>query len=64
MSTDELAAEIMGYYRERLDRGEAVDPEDIVREYPDLADTLRRRFTALQLLEDSFGPARETESAR
>ena len=54
MSFDDRATEILAACRERLDRGEAVDPEEVVRAHPELADTLRRRFAALSKLERAF----------
>ena len=54
MGDDSRIDEILGEWRERCDRGEAVDPEDVVREHPDLAEPLRARFRALSLLEGAW----------
>jgi serine/threonine protein kinase/tetratricopeptide (TPR) repeat protein len=47
------ADEIVGRCRERLDRGESVDPETVIREHPALARLLRPRLDALLLLLDA-----------
>jgi tetratricopeptide (TPR) repeat protein len=47
------ADEVVGRCRERLDRGERVDPDEVVREHPDLAEILRPRLAALELLRRS-----------
>ncbi len=57
MNADDRAAEIVSRCRRRLDVGEAVDPEAVIREHPDLAATLRARFGALRLLDRAFRPA-------
>ena len=44
-------AEILGDWYERRDRGEAVDPQDVIDAHPDLADALRARFAALHLVD-------------
>ncbi|MCK6460612.1 MAG: protein kinase, partial [Planctomycetes bacterium] len=54
---DERLAEILGQWRDRRDRGEAVDPEELIREHPDLADALRARFRAIAELERHLGAA-------
>jgi formylglycine-generating enzyme required for sulfatase activity/serine/threonine protein kinase len=54
VSTDELAAEIVGRCRERIDAGEEVDLDAVVRAHPDVATTLRERFDALARLDRGF----------
>ncbi|MHC5012482.1 MAG: serine/threonine-protein kinase, partial [Planctomycetota bacterium] len=51
MDDNERIAGILGTWRERCDRGEDTDPEDVIREHPDLADALRERFDALAALD-------------
>jgi predicted ATPase len=51
VTTDELVDEIFGRCRERIERGERVDVEDVLRAHPDLADALRERFAAARLLD-------------
>jgi tetratricopeptide (TPR) repeat protein len=60
MTTDELVDEIFGRWRERIERGEAVDVDEIVRAHPDLADALRERFAAALLLERAGARKRRT----
>ncbi len=69
MTGDDRVAEIVGRVRERRDRGETVALDDVVREHPDLAAELRRRFEALRMVEASFArrdetPARSLEGRR
>ena len=54
MNAGDRAAEIVGRCRERVEKGEAVDPEEVIRAHPDLAATLREQFAALELLERVF----------
>ena len=62
MSTDERAAEIVGRCRERIDAGEDVDIDAVVRAHPEIAATLRARFDALARLDRGFGhPAFDDE---
>jgi len=63
MTRRDPADEIIGRYRDALDRGEAVDPEQIVRLHPEIADTLRRRFAALRLLDRAYASASSGEPA-
>jgi serine/threonine protein kinase/tetratricopeptide (TPR) repeat protein len=51
MTTDELVDEIFGRCRERMERGEAVDVDDLLRVHADIADALRERFAAARLLD-------------
>jgi serine/threonine protein kinase/tetratricopeptide (TPR) repeat protein len=51
VTTDELVEEIFGRCRERIDRGESVDVDEIVRAHPDLARALRARFAAARLVD-------------
>jgi serine/threonine protein kinase/tetratricopeptide (TPR) repeat protein len=62
VTTDEFADEILGRCRERIERGEAVDPEEVVRAHPEIAAELRSRFAALALLDATF--TRATASPR
>ena len=55
MSTDVRVAEIVGRYREAIRRGDAVDPEELVRAHPDLESPLRRQLAALALLGRASG---------
>jgi serine/threonine protein kinase/tetratricopeptide (TPR) repeat protein len=63
VSTDELAAEIVGRCRERIDAGEDVDVDAVVRAHPEIAATLRARFDALARLDRGFGRARAKADA-
>ncbi|HVG94525.1 MAG TPA: hypothetical protein VND21_08765, partial [Planctomycetota bacterium] len=66
MSTDDLAEQIVARCRERLERGESVDPEAVIRAHPDMADALRAQFDALRLLERAFargGASRVTDAS-
>jgi serine/threonine-protein kinase len=40
--------------RERLDRGERVDPDEVIRAHPDLVALLRRKFAAQRAAERAF----------
>jgi tetratricopeptide (TPR) repeat protein len=51
LTTDELVDEIFGRCRERIERGEPVDVDEILRIHPDLAAPLRKRFAAARLLD-------------
>ncbi len=65
MSTDDLAEQIVARCRERLERGETVEPEAVIRAHPDMADALRAQFVALRLLERAFardGASRVTDA--
>jgi serine/threonine protein kinase/tetratricopeptide (TPR) repeat protein len=65
LSTDELADQIVARCRERLERGEDVDPEAVIRAHPDMADALRAQFAAFRLLERAFakgGASRVTDA--
>src|SRR5262245_20434542 len=53
-STEERAAAAFGAWRERVDRGEKVDAEDVIRAHPDIADQLRRQFEAMRVVARSF----------
>jgi serine/threonine protein kinase/tetratricopeptide (TPR) repeat protein len=63
VSTDELAAEIVGRCRERFDAGEDVDVDAVVRAHPEIAATLRERFDALARLDRGFGRPRDAADA-
>jgi serine/threonine protein kinase/Flp pilus assembly protein TadD len=47
----DFVEEILADWRERRDRGDYQDPEDVVRAHPDLEEGLRTRFRALDVLE-------------
>lgn len=47
MTTEDRLAQVLADWRERLDRGEQVTQERILRDHPDLAAELRVRFAAL-----------------
>jgi tetratricopeptide (TPR) repeat protein/tRNA A-37 threonylcarbamoyl transferase component Bud32 len=51
VSDDGRVGEIVAAWRARRDRGEDVDPEDVVREHPEVAADLRAAFAALRLLD-------------
>jgi serine/threonine protein kinase/tetratricopeptide (TPR) repeat protein len=63
MSTDELAAEIVGRCRERIDAGEDVDVDAVLRAHPEIAATLRERFDALARLDRGFRRPRDAADA-
>jgi serine/threonine protein kinase/tetratricopeptide (TPR) repeat protein len=52
---DDEAAEVIDAWRERLARGDVVDPEDEVRARPHLAERLRAGFDALRSLGREYG---------
>ena len=54
MTDEERAAEIAGRCCERLERGEEIDVEAVVREHPDLAGPLRDAFAALSRLDEAY----------
>ncbi|MHC5010265.1 MAG: tetratricopeptide repeat protein [Planctomycetota bacterium] len=47
MNEDPRIAGILQDWRDRLDRGEEVDPERVIADHPDLAETLRAQFEAI-----------------
>ena len=49
MTGDERADEIVGRCREQLDRGDAVNVDEVARAHPDLAGVLRERLAVLAL---------------
>jgi serine/threonine protein kinase/tetratricopeptide (TPR) repeat protein len=51
---DERAAEIVGRCRERIERGEPVDVDAVLREHPDLAPRLARSLGGLRLVERAY----------
>jgi serine/threonine protein kinase/tetratricopeptide (TPR) repeat protein len=53
----ERIADLVGQWRERIDRGEVADPEELIRAHPDLADKLRAHFAALDLFARTFAPS-------
>ncbi|MHC5033202.1 MAG: tetratricopeptide repeat protein [Planctomycetota bacterium] len=59
MPEDERLDAILAQWYERRDSGEDVSPEDVLREHPDLAEALRARFRAEDLLDEAFGEALE-----
>ena len=63
MTTDELVDEIFGRCRERIERGEHVDVDDVLRVHPDLAGPLRERFAAVRLLDRAGVRSRRDEFA-
>ncbi len=52
---DDEAEQVIDAGRERLERGDAVDPEDEIRARPHLAQRLRAGFDALSLLAQAYG---------
>ncbi len=56
--SDEQVSDILGQWRDRRDGGEAVDPEEVIRAHPELADALRARFKAIAELERHLGASR------
>jgi serine/threonine protein kinase/tetratricopeptide (TPR) repeat protein len=63
VTTDELAEEIVVRCRERVERGERVDPEEVIRAHPDMAENLRERFAALRLLDAAFARGSPAQDA-
>ncbi len=57
MTDEERAADIAAACRERRERGEAVDTDEVVRAHPDLAVPLRQAFAAWRSLDEVFPPA-------
>jgi hypothetical protein len=49
--------EIVGRMREARDRGEPVDPEQVVRLHPEIADPLRARLAVLHLVDQAYADA-------
>jgi serine/threonine protein kinase/tetratricopeptide (TPR) repeat protein len=56
MPDAERLAEILGDWHERRERGEAVTPSEVIRLHPDLADSLRAHFEAMEVFDEAFGP--------
>jgi len=50
----ERVEEILGRWREARDQGVSVDPEDVIRKHPDLADKLRERFAVMHAVDRVF----------
>jgi serine/threonine protein kinase/tetratricopeptide (TPR) repeat protein len=63
VTTDELVDEIFGRCRERIERGEVVDVEEVLRVHADLAEPLRERFSAARLLDRVGARARRGDPA-
>ena len=63
VSTEERAAAAFGEWRERIDRGESVAPEDVIAAHPELADALRRQFDALRVVARAFPASGAGQSA-
>ncbi len=61
MDQDSRIADIIGAWRARRDRGEVVRPEEVIADHPDLAEALRARFAALQLLDLAVANAFESD---
>jgi serine/threonine protein kinase/tetratricopeptide (TPR) repeat protein len=60
LSAEERAAAVFGEWRERIDGGETVDPDELIRAHPEIATELRRQFEALRAVARAFevaGPA-------
>jgi predicted ATPase len=57
MKPKDRAAKAFGAWRERIDRGERVDLEDVIREHPELADDLRSQLAAMRRAERLLGRA-------
>ena len=51
MTADDRIASILREWIEARDRGEEVDPEEVIAAHPELADELRERFETLSLLD-------------
>ncbi|MHC4164927.1 MAG: serine/threonine-protein kinase, partial [Planctomycetota bacterium] len=54
MNEAKRLAKILGDWRERKEQGEHVDPEEVVRTHPELAEALRARFEAMAVLDGLF----------
>lgn len=61
---DSRLASILGEWRSRLDHGEHVDPEDVIRANPDLADQLRAQFRALSKMRHAQATKRAPTTLR
>jgi WD40 repeat protein/serine/threonine protein kinase len=55
MADESRIESIFAGWLERRERGESVDPEEVVREHPELADALRRRFRAMAMVSVALG---------
>ncbi|MHC4941220.1 MAG: protein kinase domain-containing protein [Planctomycetota bacterium] len=54
MSGPDRIEEILGRWREARDRGESIDPEQVIRDNPELADELRERFAVMHAVDRVF----------
>jgi tetratricopeptide (TPR) repeat protein len=54
MDSESKVVAILGDWRRRRDEGEVLDPEDVIREHPEHADELRRRFAIMDAVDRSF----------
>jgi len=59
MTRDDDLASLLAEWRERRDRGEEPDPEELCRDRPELADALRSHLGALRLVDHAFARAPE-----
>ncbi|MCZ6691759.1 MAG: tetratricopeptide repeat protein [Planctomycetota bacterium] len=57
MPENDRLEQILAEWLDRQDRGESSDPEDVIREHPDLASDLRARFETLPLIDRALGEA-------
>jgi len=54
MEHESKVVAILGEWRRRRDEGEFLDPEDVIRDHPELADELRKRFAIMDAVDRSF----------
>jgi len=62
VTDEERAADVLADWYERRERGEAIDPKDVVREHPEFAAALEAHFAA-QAIFDQLAGRTPTESA-
>ena len=57
---DDRLSEILGDWYERREQGETLEPEDVVRAHPELAEPLRQRFAALEFVDLALRSGKKT----
>ena len=62
MNRDDRVAHILADWRAAQERGDPVDREKVIGEHPDLAEELRARFTAVDVLKEGFAGLRDQEA--
>ena len=61
MDPDDRIAEILGAWRERFERGEYVEPAEVVRDHREIAPTLSAQFRIQELVDEYFDGASEQD---